>query len=100
VPLQCLKAITKPCSYSRILQRLNKASPVHAQSLMLLTWMVCAKRPMKWREVQCAVSIDTDDQTVDWDRRQFSVDPKELCGSLVEIFADGTIILVHHTAKR
>jgi hypothetical protein len=87
-------------SYSRIMQRLNQASATHAQSLKLLTWMVCAKRPMNWREIQCGISIDLDDQTVDWDRRKFRVDSKELCGSLVEISANGIIILVHHTAKR
>lgn len=82
------------------MNRLNKASPTHAQSLKLLTWMVCAKRPMKWCEVQCAVSVDMDNQTVDWDRRHFSVDSKDLGGSLVEIYSDGTITLVHHSAKR
>jgi hypothetical protein len=55
---------------------------------------------MYWREVQCAVSIDIDEETVDWDRKKLSVDSKELGGSLVETYADGTIALVHHTAKR
>ncbi|KAH7090600.1 hypothetical protein FB567DRAFT_438198 [Paraphoma chrysanthemicola] len=50
--------------------------------------------------IQCAVSIDLDAQIVDWDRRRFSVDSKELCGSLAEIHTDGTLNLVHHTAKR
>jgi hypothetical protein len=82
------------------MQRLSKATPTHVQSLKLLTWMVCAKRPMKWHEIQCAVSIDIDNQNVDWERRKFSVDSKELCGSLAEVYADGTVNLVHHTAKR
>jgi hypothetical protein len=82
------------------MQRLSNSAPTHAQSLKLLTWMVCAKRPMKWHEIQCAVSIDIDNQNVDWKRRKFSVDSKELCGSLVEVYADGTVNLVHHTAKR
>ncbi|KAH4922495.1 hypothetical protein HBI23_095700 [Parastagonospora nodorum] len=87
-------------AYSRIIQRLSAGAPTHVQTLKLLRWMVCAKRPMYWREIQCAVSVDLDDQVVDWDRRKFSVDSKELGGSLVETSADGTIILVHHTAKR
>jgi hypothetical protein len=81
------------------MQRLSTVAPMQAQSLRLLTWMVCAKRPMKWREIQCAISIDLDDQIVDWDRKRFAVDSKELCGSLVELHADGTVNLVHHTAK-
>jgi hypothetical protein len=82
------------------MKRLNTAGPTHAQTLKLLTWMVCAKRRMYWREVQCAVSIDIDEETVDWDRKRLSVDSKELGGSLVEMYVDGTIAIVHHTAKR
>lgn len=82
------------------MQRLAVATPTYMHSLKMLTWMVCAKRPLKWREIQCAVAIDVDGQTVDWDRRRFSVDSKELCGSLAEIHSDGTLNLVHHTAKR
>jgi hypothetical protein len=94
------RCLAKCSSYSRIMKRLNTAGPTHAQALKLLTWMVCAKRRMYWREVQCAVSIDIDEQTVDWDRKKLSVDSKELGGSLVEMYADDTIALVHHTAKR
>jgi len=90
----------KCSSYSRIMQRLNTGTATHVQTLKLLRWMVCAKRPMYWREIQCAVSVNIDDQVVDWDRRKFTVDSKELGGSLVETSADGTIILVHHTARR
>jgi hypothetical protein len=46
------------------------------------------------------MSISVDDQSVDWERNRFRVDSKELCGSLVEDHADGTVVLVHHTAKR
>jgi hypothetical protein len=82
------------------MRRLSVVAPIYAHSLKLLTWMVCAKRPLKWHEIQCAVSIDVDGQTVDWDRKRFSVDPKELCGSLAEVHTNGTLNLVHHTARR
>lgn len=82
------------------MQRLSKGTPTHSQSLKLLTWMVCAKRSMKWREIQCAIALNLDEQDVDWERKRFAVDHKELCGSLVELHKDGTINLVHHTAKR
>lgn len=55
---------------------------------------------MKWREIQCAIALNLDEQDVDWERKRFAVDHKELCGSLVELHKDGTINLVHHTAKR
>lgn len=66
---------------------------------MLLRWLICAKRPLKWHEIQGARCINLDKQTIDWDRRQFRVDSKELCGALVEVRPDGTVELVHLTAK-
>jgi hypothetical protein len=53
-----------------------------------------------WREIQCAVSINLEDETVDWERDRLRVDSKDLCGALVSIQTDGTVVLVHHSAKR
>jgi len=66
---------------------------------MLLSWLVCAKRPLKWHEIQGAKSINLDKQTVEWERRRFRVDSKDLCGSLVEVRSDQTVEFVHLTAK-
>jgi hypothetical protein len=66
---------------------------------MLLSWLVCAKRSMKWHEIQGAKSIDLDQQMVNYRKLRFRVDSKDLCGSLVEIRSDGTVELVHLTAK-
>ena len=62
----------------------------------VLGWIVCAKRPLRWREIQGAICIDLDQQNVDWDKR-FLDSPKELFASLVELQYDGTIELVHQT---
>ena len=67
---------------------------------MLLSWLACAKRPLKWREIQVAKSIKLEDSSFDLEKRRFRVDSKELCGSLVEIRDDGTVELIHLTAKR
>lgn len=66
----------------------------------LLGWLVCAKRSLKWREIQCAVAVNVDHGSVDWERGIFRSDSKDLCGSLVEVHTDDTVNLVHHTAKR
>jgi len=66
---------------------------------MLLNWLVCAKRSMKWYEIQGAKSIDVEEQSVNYRKLRFRVDSKDLCGSLVEIRFDGTVELVHLTAK-
>lgn len=65
----------------------------------LLGWLVCARRPLKWHEIQGAIAIDLETQTIDFEKRKLWVDSKHLCGSLVEIRAGGTIELVHTTAK-
>ena len=83
-----------------MLRILKEASPAEKKDIsMLLNWLVCAKRPLKWHEIQGAKSIDLEGQSVEWERRRFRVNPKDLCGSLVEIMPEGTVELVHLTAK-
>ncbi|KAI1376891.1 hypothetical protein F4677DRAFT_459629 [Hypoxylon crocopeplum] len=88
-------------AYSRILERLlgQASSAERVSSETLLRWLVCAKRALKWHEIQAAKSIHVESQSVDLERRRFRVDSKDLCGSLVEIRDDGTVEFVHTTAK-
>ena len=65
----------------------------------LLGWMVCAKRPLKWREIQAAVSIDPNEQTVDFDSRSLRSSVEEYCGSLIQVLSGDRVELVHTTAK-
>lgn len=65
----------------------------------LLGWMICAKRPLKWGEIQGAVSIDPVEQTVEFDDRKLRVHIQDLCGSLVQALPGDRVELVHHTAK-
>jgi hypothetical protein len=66
---------------------------------MLLSWVACATRPLAWREIQAAVSIDWERRIVDYDRYQLAVGIKELCGALVEELPNGDISFVHSTVK-
>ncbi|CAI6242163.1 unnamed protein product [Periconia digitata] len=87
--------------YGKITRKLfGRSDAIRSDSKKLLSLMICAKRPLKWREIQCAVSIDIDEEIVNWEENRFPVDSKDLCGSLVEIYSDGTVNLVHHTARR
>lgn len=93
-----------PCdyhSYARIVDSIfnNPENPDYEDAERLLGWLICAKRPLKWHEIQGAISIDSSDQSVDFENRQLRVDSKDLCGSLVEIHLDETIELVHLTAE-
>jgi hypothetical protein len=64
----------------------------------VLGWIVCAKRPLRWREIQGAICIDMEQQLVDYDK-QLLDSPKGLFAALVEMQADGTVELVHGTAR-
>jgi hypothetical protein len=65
----------------------------------LLGWMVCARRPLKWHEIQGAVSIDPDQQTIDFDDRKLRIHIRDLCGSLIQVLPGDRVELVHSTAK-
>ncbi|KAM0210011.1 hypothetical protein ACHAQI_006123 [Fusarium lateritium] len=88
-------------AYERVLNRMiEQASPAAKKdSLWLLGCLVCAKRSLKWHEIQILKSIDLDLESVEVERNKFRVAPKDLCESLVEIQPDGTLELVHVTAK-
>jgi hypothetical protein len=69
---------------------------------LLLGWLVCSKRPLKWTEIQLALSIDMDTPTSanqpDMDLK-LRDDVQELCGSLVQVLEGNRVELVHSTAK-
>jgi len=87
--------------YHRITENVvvNAPTPYGQKAAMLLSWVACAIRPLKWREIQAAVSNDWERQIVDFDRYQLAVDAKELCGALVEELPNGDISFVHSTVK-
>ncbi|TPX09019.1 uncharacterized protein E0L32_001720 [Thyridium curvatum] len=86
--------------YRRIMVRINESAPGTAMKdiLRLLGWLVCAKRPLKWHEIQCMNSINLYERRVDFEHQRFIKSPKELLASLVELRPDGALELVHSTA--
>ncbi|KAI8630498.1 putative zinc finger protein [Xylariaceae sp. FL1651] len=88
-------------AYRRIMRRMAEQAPKAARddALRLLGWLVCAKRPLKWHEIQAMNSINLEEQRIALDRQSFIKSPKDLCASLVETRSDGTVELVHLTAK-
>ena len=87
-------------SYERILHRVLEISGDHNLNHLrqVLGWIVCARRPLRWREIQGAICIDLENQHVDYNRA-ISDTPKGLFASLVELRVDGTVELVHGTAR-
>jgi hypothetical protein len=65
----------------------------------LLSWLVCAKRPLKWHEVQVMNSINREERCVSLDHQSFIKSPKDLLASLIEMRADGSLEFVHLSVK-
>ncbi|KAK8015049.1 hypothetical protein PG990_008345 [Apiospora arundinis] len=88
-------------AYSRITRRIfdDASSLAQESSMFILRWLVTAKRPIRWHEIQAAKAINIEKQKVDLERRKFQKGTKDLCGPLVEIREDGTVELVHLTAR-
>jgi hypothetical protein len=64
----------------------------------ILSLMVCSKRPLRWRELQGAISIDPLDQVVDPVRR-LAIHVRDICGSLVEVLSGDRVEFIHATAR-
>ncbi|KAK4206160.1 hypothetical protein QBC37DRAFT_143406 [Rhypophila decipiens] len=86
--------------YSGIIAGIFKHAPKDQQddSRQLFSWIVCAKRALKWHEIQGARSINLETESIDA-HRQFQVSVKDLCGSLVEVRPDMTVELCHVSVR-
>ena len=62
--------------------------------------MLCATRPMKWKEIQGVFAIDPETGTVDFEGRTLLFDIKDICGSFVDTRVGGSIEFAHATARQ
>ena len=87
-------------SYERIVNRVynNPVVPEREDAARIISWVVCARRPLKWNEIQAIFSTDVESQSVDFSDR-LRVTGKDICGSLVDIRPGDIIELVHETAR-
>lgn len=87
-------------SYGRILDRILESRGQHTVKHLrhILGWIVCARRPLKWREIQGAISLNLKSKRVDYDK-EIAESPKGLFASIVKLQEDGTVELVHSTAR-
>ncbi|KAJ4267105.1 hypothetical protein NW762_003203 [Fusarium torreyae] len=97
-------------AYDRIIQRvLKEAKPSRQNSVKkILGWVICSKRPLRWREIQSRFCINADTGTCN--KKGLRRDScKKICGSLVditdcEIFGDAEseqiINIVHQSASK
>ncbi|ETS77389.1 hypothetical protein PFICI_11263 [Pestalotiopsis fici W106-1] len=88
-------------AYRRIMVRINEQAVPEARedSLRLLRWLVCAKRPLKWHEIQVMNSVNRDERRIAFERQSFIKHPKDLLASLVEKRSDGSLDFCHLSVK-
>jgi hypothetical protein len=67
---------------------------------LLLGWLVCAKRPLKWHEMQSILSYDPVNQKVDFDNKMLRQNVNKYLGSLVHVLDGDHIRIIHSTARR
>ncbi|KAI2470710.1 hypothetical protein F4781DRAFT_421113 [Annulohypoxylon bovei var. microspora] len=81
--------------YQRILRRVlgNGPDSQHKTTTKLLAWISNSKRPLRWYEIQAAISIDLDEPSINDENRRLVNDSKDLCASLVEVYPDQTAVL-------
>ncbi len=87
--------------YARIVIRIYENPNIGEQETArrLLGWMASSKRALKWHEIQGAISMNTTDQTVDFENRKLCTHVRDICGSLIEVLPGDRVQLVHGTAK-
>lgn len=81
--------------YKRILDDMSKSSRATKLAKAILTWTVCALRPLTLSEMQCALKIDLNETIHNLDRSISS-----LCGQLVFVDQRSRINIIHQTAAQ
>ncbi|KAI0414744.1 WD40 repeat-like protein [Xylaria grammica] len=95
-------------AYERVAVRIFETSSTAERegAMKILSWIACARRLLKWREIQSLFCIDPVEGDVDYEERRLRVSCKEICGSLVDIHhategktgPEDIIKIVHGTA--
>lgn len=93
--------LTRPPSYDRILHRLLNAEVETKKEIIkkLLSWVSFCKRPLRWFEIQAAISIELENDNINEHSRRLVDTCKDLCASFVEVHSDQTVELVHSTVR-
>jgi hypothetical protein len=93
--------------YGRVISSVLENVPPKRKQVAskIIGWVTCAKRPLKWREIEASFSIDTNKTSV-YEYGRLLGGCKWFCGSLVDLqlgetehVAEAIITLVHETAR-
>ncbi|KAL7941772.1 hypothetical protein V8C42DRAFT_360491 [Trichoderma barbatum] len=88
-------------AYDEAMERINTQEPSRRDfAKQVLSWITCARRPLKTAELQCALTIEPGDSELDKDDLPRIDDVVAVCAGLVTVDKDSGIIrLVHYTTQ-
>ncbi|KAF5687056.1 early growth response 1-B [Fusarium circinatum] len=70
------------------------------KSKLLFGWLVCAKRPLRWHEIQAITCFKPEQLNIDFENNMLRHDMEKYLGSIVRVLDGGQIHLIHSTARR
>ncbi|KAF4443951.1 Early growth response 1-B [Fusarium acutatum] len=70
------------------------------RSKLLFGWLICAKRPLRWHEMQAILCFDPDKLEIDFENNMLRQDMENYLGSIIHVLSGGYIRLIHSTARR
>ncbi|KAF5632924.1 early growth response 1-B [Fusarium sp. NRRL 25303] len=70
------------------------------RSKLLFGWLICAKRPLRWNEIQAILCFDPHKLQIDFENDMLRQDMETYLGSIVHVLDGGYIRLIHSTACR
>ncbi|KAJ4022643.1 hypothetical protein NW766_001687 [Fusarium irregulare] len=82
------------------LQALPGGTAKWERSKSLFGWLVCAKRPLRWHEMQGILSFDQDLLKVQFEDNMLRQDIERYLGSIVHILDGEHIRFIHSSARR
>lgn len=88
--------------YARILVRMQKNDKARKRwdrAKLSLDVIVMATRPLKVHEIQGVLSIRLEDNSIDFENRRTVSSIEEFLGPMVEVHVDGSVNLIHSSAK-
>ncbi|CEF75892.1 hypothetical protein FGSG_10470 [Fusarium graminearum PH-1] len=69
------------------------------RSKSLFGWLVCAKRPLKWHEIQAILCFDERELKVDFEDKMMRKDVETYLGSIIHVLDGDNIRLIHSSAR-
>jgi len=70
------------------------------EALEIMGWVVCAKRPLTYHELQGILSYDPDERSMNMNLDMLRNQVEDMLGSLVHVYPGRGIDLIHETAKK